>query len=66
MLKASSMKRWKGFQPHGGPFCAMDGTTALLPDRPSIRKEFGSHFNQAGPFALAQVMATVARYVMIC
>jgi len=45
------MKRWKGFQ-----LCAMDGTTVLLPDRASIGEEFGCHFNQAGPFALAQVM----------
>lgn len=50
-LKATSMKRWKGFQ-----LCAMDGTTALLPDRPAIKGEFGSHLNQAGSFALAQVM----------
>lgn len=50
-LKAHSMKRWKGFQ-----LCAMDGTTALLPNRPEIMKVFGSHLNQAGSFALAQVM----------
>ncbi|MEK6482607.1 IS4 family transposase, partial [Catalinimonas sp. 4WD22] len=51
ILNANSMKRWKGFQ-----LCAMDGTTALLPNRPAIMKVFGSHLNQAGSFALAQVM----------
>lgn len=50
-LKAHRMRRWKGFQ-----LCAMDGTTALLPNRPSVINEFGSHLNQAGAFALAQVM----------
>jgi len=50
-LKDDSMRRWKGFQ-----LCAMDGTTALLPNRPAIKEEFGKHLNQAGSFALAQVM----------
>jgi len=34
----------------------MDGTTALLPNCSSIKKGFGSHFNQAGSFALGQIM----------
>lgn len=50
-LKDDRMKYWKGFQ-----LCAMDGTTALLPNRPAIMNEFGNHLNQAGSFALAQVM----------
>ena len=50
-LNANKMNPWKGFQ-----LCAVDGTTVVLPERPSVKEEFGNHLNQFGSFALGQVM----------